>query len=529
MTEKLKRFARRHPLLRDAALWAIPAVLLGSVLRWLLLSYQPFAYWGTDSSSYYTFVDNLLTKGDFELKEKRRYVYPLYLLGVGILPGATLKWLAWLQHGFGLLTLLPLAYVVRKSFVHWRWIVLPVTLLYVSLPMVIWFEHELLGENLFYAAFIWAMAGWAAWTSQAAIPRARLLWWWFFAAYTVILLIKPSGRFIVPGVILGLLAVRAWRTLTWKQLTPLAAVVAVAMTMGTDKQSSWLLYSSSFPLTRLDTPLHAEYKTEVRDLITDLRARLGSYFLLADEGPKVFLKYPEKHPDRPLWAALGEDDDKRARIYRDLALEGILARPDLFLFISAQKLVHSARLEEFKMERFDGDYFARRFEDGYNELAEERPQILWRLFALPKNQPPPRYEEMAPRLGKTGTKEEERLVRYLRGVQESFTLVSKRPEGFGQEWAIAAYRPAILGWLFLAGAVLALASPYRDTIGVWVVLAVGYLFGVFLVGSANPRFFAAAWPPLILAIAVPFDLLLRAISGLWQQRPSAAPNPTSAA
>jgi len=39
---------RRHPLLLDAILWAIPAILFGAGLRLMLLHYSPYAYWGSD-------------------------------------------------------------------------------------------------------------------------------------------------------------------------------------------------------------------------------------------------------------------------------------------------------------------------------------------------------------------------------------------------------------------------------------------------------------------------------------------------
>ena len=41
-----------------------------------------------------------------------------------------------------------------------------------------------------------------------------------------------------------------------------------------------------------------------------------------------------------------------------------------------------------------------------------------------------------------------------------------------------------------------------------VIVMTGYLFGVFLVGSANSRFFAMAWSVIVLALPVPLDTLL---------------------
>ena len=111
MFARLRAFIRRHPLVRDALLWALPAIVLGGVLRWMLTSYLPYAYWGSDSRSYFSFAELLLDSGKISLYDKRRYLYPIYLLPVSMLPGATLKWVAWIQHLGGLLTLVPLSLI----------------------------------------------------------------------------------------------------------------------------------------------------------------------------------------------------------------------------------------------------------------------------------------------------------------------------------------------------------------------------------------------------------------------------------
>src|SRR5205085_598761 len=132
-------------------------------------------------------------------------------------PGAPLKWLAWLQHAAGLLTILPLAYVVRKTLHCWRLWIVPITALYAGLPVILWYEHELLGETLFFGAMLWAFGGWVAWVCEKDPARARRLFWWFFVPIAIFLLTKPSGRFLVPGLGIALLAVRAWRVLDWRR------------------------------------------------------------------------------------------------------------------------------------------------------------------------------------------------------------------------------------------------------------------------------------------------------------------------
>ena len=169
MFARLTRFLARHPLIRDALVWAIPAMIFGAVLRIVLISYLPYAYWGADSRSYYSFAHKLITEGYISLDEKRRFLYPILMVPVSLLPGSPLRWLAVLQHALGVITLVPLAYIVRKTLVHWRLWIVPVTLLFAGLPVIVWYEHELLGENVFFATLLWAFAGWCAWVLEVLV------------------------------------------------------------------------------------------------------------------------------------------------------------------------------------------------------------------------------------------------------------------------------------------------------------------------------------------------------------------------
>ena len=176
-------------------MWAFPAIVVGAALRAVLMSYLPLAYWGSDSRSYFSFTEILLTEGELSLYDKRRYLYPIFLLPVTLLPGSPLAWLAWIQHALGLATLVPLAYLLRKTLVGWRVFIVPLTVLYAGMPILIWYEHELLAETIFFDAVVWMFAGWVAFASQMRVDRARVMWWWFFAAFAVVILTKPAGRF----------------------------------------------------------------------------------------------------------------------------------------------------------------------------------------------------------------------------------------------------------------------------------------------------------------------------------------------
>ena len=508
MTAALARFFRRHPLLRDALLWAVPALIFGAVLRLMLLHYSPYAYWGSDSRSYFGFTSGVLNDFYFSLNEKRRYLYPIFLLPVTLLPGAALSALAWIQAALGLATVVAFAYVVRRLFAGWKWLIVPLTALYAGLPIFLWYEHELIAETIYFDGVVWALAGWVAWVSQADAARARRLFWAFFVPFAIIVLTKPSVKFFWPGLLIALVVVLAWRTLRWPHWAALGTLFLTGLTVGDDDQSAWLLYTTVFPMTVLESPLHADYKAEIRDLVLEKRTRLDFY---NDEDDEVhdFLREPEEYPQRPRWQALAKDEPALGRLYRDLSLEAIRARPDLFFYVALKRLAGSVNLLEFEDDRFKATYFADRFAD---QLARRRnPEPMIRLaFGLPRDRPLPGIDEFRARLAPRPDSAAARWLHgYVRAYHSAGALLT-RPDRPG--WSLAECRPTSLGWLVVLGGLLTLLSPYRRTLGVWLVLMSGAMLATYLVGIEHTRYFAPTWPLLLLVLAVPFDGIFRLAS-----------------
>jgi predicted benzoate:H+ symporter BenE len=79
-----------------------------------------------------------------------------------------------------------------------------------------------------------------------------------------------------------------------------------------------------------------------------------------------------------------------------------------------------------------------------------------------------------------------------------------------------------LGVWLLAGIVLALLPPHTRTLGVWSLAATGFLLSFFLISQPNPRYFAPAWPVLIVLLAVPADVLVRLVTGIFRRRETSA-------
>jgi hypothetical protein len=511
MLERLRAFATRHPFVRDAVLWALPAILLAMLLRGLLLSYLPYAYWGSDSRSYFSFAEGILEEGKISLYDKRRYFYPIFLLPVSLLPGATLQWIAWIQHGLGVASLVPFAYCIRKLFPAWRLIIIPATLLYASLPIFIWYEHELLAEAVFFHAMTWMTAGWLAF----APPNAPLIvrnFWWFFFPLAVLVLTKPAGRFFWPAVLGALLATGAWRVLTARHWASLGAALGLTFTIGQDSQGSWLLYTSAFPLTRTDSPLHAEYKAEIADLIARARSQLDA----PDQRPdrkewKFFLKNPENQSERPLWAALGQDEALKRSIYKDLAFEGIRKHPGLFLRLAVEKIIASANPGEFKASRFLPSYSVDKYKRQY-ERDLDKPQRIRRLFGIPSNVAIEPYETVSSRIA---PEPDPPAARWFHTFVENYHRAMDLVAGIDEDDPTVRYTP--MGRWLIAGVLLAFLPVYFRALGLPISMGISYLLGTFLVGGVNPRFFGPVWSLAILALAVPVDLSTRTAARLFRR------------
>ncbi len=514
MSEKYRSLRARHPAVVDAVMWAVPAIAFGLGLRLLLSLVQPYAYWGSDSESYFSFTDRLLTDGVASIPEKRRYVYPLLLLPTGLLPGAALKWLLVFQHAWGLLTIVPLAYVVRKVFVRWRWWVVPVSVVYAGMPILLWYEHELLGETFFFTTLVWAFAAWVAWVGRIERNGAgRLVWWVFFAALALCVLTKPAGRFFWPGLMIGLVYLRAWRWLKWPEWVGLAALLVASWTMGQGTQASRLLLTSAFPLTQLETAAHADLKAEMAPLVQEAREQLDVYYG-EDDDAKEFLRAGYRTKEFPTWRALRkEGGDRDYQAMRDLALEGILAEPHLFFYIAVQRTVASINWPVFKAERFGPEYFPGKFKGRYEDLLED-PEEMRMLFGLPRDQPLPSWPEMEAMLrsGENATLQSW-LSRTMNIFVDAGVFVQppKREDGTRRNlWQMT---PTPLGWWLIAGVAASFLVPrFHGTVGVWLLVGVGYAVAVHLVGSSNPRFFAAAWPMLFVAMFAPLDWVAELIA-----------------
>jgi hypothetical protein len=77
------------------------------------------------------------------------------------------------------------------------------------------------------------------------------------------------------------------------------------------------------------------------------------------------------------------------------------------------------------------------------------------------------------------------------------------------ERSITRARPTLLGcWLLVS---LALTFTRWRTLGVWTIVTLGYLAGVFFVSLVSARYLAPAWIIFLPMLVLPLDIALSAL------------------
>jgi hypothetical protein len=529
---RFSNFLANRPCLRDAILWSIPAILLAALLHSFIIYHTPLAYWSKDSWSFLKSADQLLSLSGFGLDAKRRWVYPIFLVLPHALPGATLWWVKVLQTALTLCSVIAFGYIVRKTFVAWKFLIIPATLIYALHPHFIYYTGQVLAESLSLNLLVLSIAGWAAWigrTNFAArfnLPARFAPFLLFFVPFALFILTKPSHRFVWPGLIVAFFLSGSWRSLRWPHLAALATLLLLTPTVGKGEQGLRLFYTSAFPLTQLDTAGHSDYKDAIAPLVEEARKNLPVY-AFTEKKYKNFLEDPDRYRlAGNRWAELKQKHNRliKNRLYMDLALEGITHAPHLIIYIALQRIL-GTHLKGVAMARMQGTHLGERLtlDYYYPDLSRKRPQLLRKLFGWTEGEAPDLntlQHQLAPH---PDTGFDEWIARYGRVFesQSRFLKIAPSTEQTDRAPRISDYRPTALGILLILGTVAAFFAPYRATLGAWALVLAIYLLLVFCVGSLNPRFLLPAEPLAYLLALLPFDVLLRWLAARF--RPSWLP------
>lgn len=264
----------RHPSFHELLRWCLPALLVGFALRAAVVYSMPYAFIQYDSSDFFETTWRLIEKHQFYVQYRRSYLTPYLFSLPCLLPWPGLITIGIMQHLMGLVAIVFVGALVRLWFRWWKIAIIPLTLLFAMSPMVIWYEHVVLGETqyLFFALL-------AVLLGTFFIRRPT---WPMFAGFLFSVFLVMGTRLEAKTFCLftGVLIVHAF----WKQWTRmgigLAALVLVmfaALKLGPGRDGSSLTYATLIrfaPDVSKSEPEIGPFLIPVRD---SARARFPDY------------------------------------------------------------------------------------------------------------------------------------------------------------------------------------------------------------------------------------------------------------
>ncbi len=255
----------RDRRLGELLLWCLPALLVALAFRTLLMAQLPLAIYHPDTPDFLTTTENLLQHGKLSLHSKKTFLSPVVFTAPFLLGLPALTTLALFQHALGLGAVVIAGTLCRLWLQHWKWLIVPVTLLVAANPAMLWFEHTLMAESLFvFCTLLLALA---------ATLYARKQTRGTFVLLAVALFLEAGAR--PEGKLFFAFAILMAALIHWGQWRRCAAVVGILTLLAgvthlatRTTQSGLLLYTAVAHLTpdRLYAlPGFAERVAPIRD------------------------------------------------------------------------------------------------------------------------------------------------------------------------------------------------------------------------------------------------------------------------
>jgi hypothetical protein len=473
----------RSPAFRELVRWCLPALFLGAVARVLLSVHFPYGYFQADTPDFLVTAERLLRHHALVIHGKKAFLAPILFTIPFLLRIPALIVIPIAQHVAGLAATVAAGALVRCWFRLWRWMIVPVTILYTLNPALLWYEHALLAEcHYLFCVTAAALAG------TLLVRRATLRRFvWLIVALFFTAGSRPEGKlFVVFG--LGVVAL-AYLGSDWKlwarRMGVMLACSAGIWVCSRNTQAGLLLYATVLPLA----PNASAVAPGIEPFVQPLRTA-GGY---QGETVRTKLNTVEKHANDAIRAYLRSlrkksDDAAIGALAQKLALEAIRREPQLLPSIAANKFLMTCRPDA------NGDFSAT--SGGFTAfwIYDKQAGALGRR------------KFMTPLLkGLTGRdlRSDQEIEDFL---HEHYTPLapdwfSALQEGWsrltlGFQWGShGADKRFIPGWpafcLLAAGGMLASLIP-RDRLWrfhlPWLTALVGVWLAVMLTGVVNPRY-----------------------------------------
>ena len=478
---------------QQVLLLCVPALIVGLVFRVSFMFAMPEIYYGADSNSYFEGAWRLWTQGDFFLNEKRRFLYPIVLMFMPLLPNNTAVDAAVVQHLLGLAIIVGIGWIVAQmTRFPYLWVPL-VTCAAAIWPRMLWYEHEMIAEVWLLAAFVAAVA--IAVPCGALKDQRRLFW--FLLAAAAIVATKPHGKPLWIGLLLMALTM-AGDPLNWekKNWAMVAIALVIFFTAGSGQQGSWLFLSSTLPFVKTEGEPYSQYRAMLKSAVEDVRADLPNYASRPSYKKALNGGQEEGRPDLGEgWRALTKDQALYKKVANRLALEAVLAHPIAYAHLVLRKIALAS--QNMNAGKFSPEKFWRGQVAANAERIPRKKNQLGLVYGMP-------------------------IEDYLRVVEERRQRTTWLTPAMDQVSSVlnwANYRhgqpgqdPEIkltwLGWLLALGLVACLAPRHFVCRALlWFPVAL-YLFFIFGIGDAVRRYLhPVEWVGLVI-IAIGLDTVL---------------------
>jgi len=272
-TGPIRRFLG-DPRLRQLIRWCLPALIIGLLLRVVVTISMPYGYTQYDSADFLTTPRMFLTQHQLHINGKRSFLTPVLFSIPFALPVPALLTIPAAQHAMGLVGILVTGAIVQLWFKRWKWFIIPATLLVAANPMIIWYEHSLLGEAQYqFFALVVALAG-SVWVRRPTRLHFRL----FMASLVLVTGTRLEGK-VFFLVALTLIPFVFWGN--WRQMARHGAIALVLTVLGFAasgaRDGSPLLLATLIHLAPDHFQSVPELEPSMIPLRDDLRVRFPEY------------------------------------------------------------------------------------------------------------------------------------------------------------------------------------------------------------------------------------------------------------
>ncbi len=309
----------------------LPALLVGFALRIAMMVSMPYAFIQYDSSDFFETTYHLVEKHEFYVQYRRSYLTPFLFSLPCLLPWPGLVTIAVMQHAMGLLATVFVGALVRLWFRWWKVAIIPITLLFAVSPMVLWYEHVVLGEAQYlFFALMAVLLG----TLFVLRPGWRMFAAFMGGVFLVMGTRLEAKTFCLFGAVLIIHAFwRQWRRMAIG-LAVLAGVTFLAMRLGPGRDGSSLMYAT---LLRF-APDESKREPGIAPFLLPLRdaARLrfpdypGDLVQMDKDVTKMVGEYIREEKKKHI-------KKQKLTVLKNLCREAIAARPIESLLIPFQK------------------------------------------------------------------------------------------------------------------------------------------------------------------------------------------------